>query len=152
MAPLGAGTQSTNDRVHRLHGSRQDPRGEGRGRRARRPRRPTSTRRSSASWESRSAEVFASDGEARFREAEERHALEALGRGGLVSLGGGAVESAKVREALADSFVAWCRISEEAAWIRCEGTERPLAQDRRCLRPALRTRASPSTRSLPTLS
>ena len=76
------------------------------------------------------AEVFASDGEARFREAEERHALEALGRGGLVSLGGGAVESAKVREALADSFVAWCRISEEAAWIRCQDTERPLAQDR----------------------
>ena len=47
-----------------------------------------------------------------------------------MSLGGGAVESAKVREALADSFVAWCRISEEAAWIRCQDTERPLAQDR----------------------
>jgi shikimate kinase/3-dehydroquinate synthase len=76
------------------------------------------------------AEIFATDGEARFREAEERLALEALGRGGLVSLGGGAVESPDVREALADSFVVWCKISEEAAWIRCQDTERPLAQDR----------------------
>ena len=76
------------------------------------------------------AEIFATDGEARFREAEERLALEALERGGLVSLGGGAVESARVREALGDAFVAWCRISEEAAWARCEGTERPLAKDR----------------------
>jgi shikimate kinase/3-dehydroquinate synthase len=76
------------------------------------------------------AEIFSSDGEARFREAEERLALAALDRGGLVSLGGGAVESHKVREALASCFVVWCRISEEAAWIRCQGTERPLAQDR----------------------
>ena len=76
------------------------------------------------------AEIFATDGEARFREAEERLALEALKRGSLVSLGGGAVESARVREALGDAFVAWCRISEETAWARCEGTERPLAKDR----------------------
>ena len=77
------------------------------------------------------AEIFATDGEARFREAEERLALEALERGGLVSLGGGAVESARVREALGDAFVAWCRVSEETAWARCEGTERPLAKDRK---------------------
>ena len=76
------------------------------------------------------AEVFASEGEARFREVEERLALEALGAGGLVSLGGGAVESERVREALAGCFTVWCRISEDAAWRRCEGTERPLAQDR----------------------
>jgi shikimate kinase/3-dehydroquinate synthase len=76
------------------------------------------------------AEIFATDGEARFREAEERLALEALGRGGLVSLGGGAVESPKVREVLRSLFVVWCRISEDAAWIRCQDTERPLAQDR----------------------
>ena len=76
------------------------------------------------------AEIFAAEGEARFRELEERVALEALSRGDLVSLGGGAVESQRVRDALADCFVAWCKISEEGAWTRCEGTDRPLAQDR----------------------
>src|SRR5688500_13730065 len=78
----------------------------------------------------RLAEIFADEGEARFREVEERLALEALSRGGLVSLGGGAVESERVRDALADCFVVWCRISEERAWARCEGSDRPLAQER----------------------
>ena len=86
------------------------------------------------------AEIFASEGEARFREAEERLAVHALKGGGLVSLGGGAVESAQVRDALADAFVVWCRISEEAAWIRCEGTERPLAQDRDAFTARFRSR------------
>ena len=76
------------------------------------------------------AEIFERDGEARFREAEERLAVEALGRGGLVALGGGAVVSERVREALTGCFTVWCRISEEAAWERSEGTARPLAQDR----------------------
>jgi shikimate kinase/3-dehydroquinate synthase len=76
------------------------------------------------------AEVFTRDGEARFREVEERLALAALDDGGFVALGGGAVESESVRGALAGCFTVWCRISEEAAWARCEGTERPLAQDR----------------------
>ena len=77
------------------------------------------------------AEVFARHGEARFREAEERLALGALAGGGLVALGGGAVESERVRAALGRCFVVWCRISEEAAWARCEGEpDRPLAQDR----------------------
>jgi shikimate kinase/3-dehydroquinate synthase len=75
-------------------------------------------------------EVFAREGEAAFRETEERLALAALEQGGLVALGGGAVESARVRAALEDAFTVWCRISEEAAWNRCEGTERPLAQNR----------------------
>lgn len=76
------------------------------------------------------AEVFARDGETAFREVEERIALRALAEGGLVALGGGAVESEAVRAALGDCFTAWCRISEEAAWARCADTERPLAQDR----------------------
>ncbi len=76
------------------------------------------------------AEIFQTDGEARFREVEERLALEVLERGGLVSLGGGAIESEKVRKALAGVFTVWCRISEEAAWVRCQGTDRPLARDR----------------------
>ena len=75
-------------------------------------------------------EVFAERGEAVFRETEERVALELLEGGGVVALGGGAIESARVREALADTFCVWCRISEEAAWERCDPDERPLAQDR----------------------
>ncbi len=86
------------------------------------------------------AEIFATDGETRFRELEERHTLEALSGGGMVSLGGGAVESAKVREALERCFVVWCRISEEASWIRCEGTDRPLARDREAFGDRFRAR------------
>lgn len=76
------------------------------------------------------AELFEREGEAGFREAEERVALAAIDRGGLVSLGGGAVESERIREALGGCFVAWCRIGESAAWARCEGTARPLARNR----------------------
>ena len=75
-------------------------------------------------------EVFELEGESRFREVEERLALEALARGGIVALGGGAVESDRIRDALEPCFTVWCRISEEAAWVRCEGTSRPLARDR----------------------
>src|SRR5688500_11318946 len=76
-------------------------------------------------------EVFARHGEARFREVEERLALEALAAGGLVALGGGAVESVRVQEALESCFTVWCRITEEAAWERCaDDLDRPLAQDR----------------------
>jgi shikimate kinase / 3-dehydroquinate synthase len=75
-------------------------------------------------------EIFATQGESLFREAEERLTLKALDGGGLVSLGGGAIESAKVREALGRAFVVWCRIDEEAAWQRCERSARPLARDR----------------------
>lgn len=80
------------------------------------------------------AAIFERDGEAAFREAEERIALAALAEGGLVALGGGAVESERVREALGRCFTVWCRISEEGAWARCEGTERPLAKDRDAFR------------------
>lgn len=76
------------------------------------------------------ARIFSEDGEARFREIEERVAVRALERGGLVSLGGGAVESERVRAALGAAYCVWCRITEKAAWKRCEGTERPLARDR----------------------
>jgi shikimate kinase / 3-dehydroquinate synthase len=75
-------------------------------------------------------DVFATRGEAAFREAEERVVPELLARGGIVALGGGAVESERVRDALAGCFTVWCRISEEAAWERAEGTQRPLAADR----------------------
>lgn len=77
-------------------------------------------------------EVFAERGERVFREAEERIALGLLERGGFVALGGGAIESPRVRAALEGPgcFTVWCRIAEPAAWERCEGTDRPLARDR----------------------
>ena len=77
------------------------------------------------------AGFFREDGEARFRELEERIVLEALERpGAVVALGGGAVESERVRAALAGHVTAWCRVEEEVAWERSSGTDRPLARDR----------------------
>ena len=49
-------------------------------------------------------EVFDRDGESRFREVEERLALSSLRGGGIVALGGGAVESERIREALEACF------------------------------------------------
>ena len=57
-------------------------------------------------------------------------ALELLERGGVVSLGGGAVESERVREAVRRSVGVWCRVDEETAWERSRDTGRPLAADR----------------------
>lgn len=77
------------------------------------------------------AELFAREGEDKFRAIEERATLAALERGGLVALGGGAVESATVREALAGCFTVWCRASVDVAWQRSsKDQERPLARDR----------------------
>jgi shikimate kinase / 3-dehydroquinate synthase len=80
--------------------------------------------------------VFAEDGEGAFRAAEERITLELLaaGRAGkgprVLALGGGAVGSAAVREALAEHLVAWIDVDSDTAWNRCRGTGRPLARDR----------------------
>jgi 3-dehydroquinate synthase len=77
------------------------------------------------------AGFFREEGEAKFREIEERVVLEALERrDAVIALGGGAVESAPVRAALAEHVTAWCRVDEEVAWDRCSGTDRPLARDR----------------------
>jgi shikimate kinase/3-dehydroquinate synthase len=79
------------------------------------------------------ADVFATDGEAAFRAAEEEVVLDALAREGdaVVSLGGGAVLSERVRAALADHVVALLDITPEDAWARVSGNEdRPLAVDR----------------------
>jgi shikimate kinase/3-dehydroquinate synthase len=78
------------------------------------------------------ADVFASDGEAAFREAEERIVLETLGRDddAVVSLGGGAVLSERVRDALAEHVVVLLDVEVEAAWARAAGAARPLAADR----------------------
>ena len=77
-------------------------------------------------------EVFAEDGEAAFREIEERVTLELLADPAveLVALGGGAIGSELVREALNECRVIWLETVWEDAWQRVEGSRnRPLASD-----------------------
>ena len=77
-------------------------------------------------------EIFAADGEPAFRRLEEQVTLELLGgrQDIVLSLGGGAVGSAAVRDALADHLVVWLDVALETAWERVQGTGRPLARDR----------------------
>ena len=76
--------------------------------------------------------VFAEDGEAAFRAAEERITLELLSApdAPVLALGGGATGSHAVREALRAHRVVWIDVSVEDAWSRVRGTGRPLAKDR----------------------
>jgi shikimate kinase/3-dehydroquinate synthase len=74
--------------------------------------------------------IFRDEGEAGFRELEEQVVLEALEGGGVVALGGGAVESERVRAALREQLTVWCKVPVELAWTRCSGTDRPLARNR----------------------
>lgn len=82
------------------------------------------------------AEVFAADGEAAFRAVEERVAAEALDRadGGVVALGGGALASPRVRDALGRHTVVLLDVGADEAWERARGRERPLAADERRFR------------------
>jgi len=83
--------------------------------------------------------LFAQDGEAAFRAAEERITLELLeeadssrpARPRVLALGGGAIGSAAVRAALARHLTVWIDVDIETAWARCVGTGRPLASDRK---------------------
>ena len=76
------------------------------------------------------AAYFERSGEAAFREREEAVVLGALDRGCVVALGGGALGSARVREALRDHTVVWLEVTEEEAWARAAGHDRPLTRDR----------------------
>ena len=79
-------------------------------------------------------EVFAQQGEAAFREMEEQVTLELLADPAVevVALGGGAIGSARVREALAETRVIWLETVWEDAWQRVAGNgTRPLASDPR---------------------
>jgi shikimate kinase / 3-dehydroquinate synthase len=74
---------------------------------------------------------FDREGEAAFREVEERVVCELLDRGPeVVALGGGAVLSERVREALRDHTVVLLEIDADRAWQRASGRGRPLARDR----------------------
>jgi 3-dehydroquinate synthetase/shikimate kinase len=71
-------------------------------------------------------------GEPAFRALEEEVAGEALERadGGAVALGGGALASARVRDALARHVAVLVDVDLDTAWRRAEGQGRPLARDR----------------------
>ncbi len=77
------------------------------------------------------AQIFAQEGEASFREIEERVTLELLEAPGtrVLALGGGALGSDAVREALRDHLVTWIDVDSGTAWGRCAGSGRPLASD-----------------------
>ena len=77
-------------------------------------------------------EHFATHGEAAFRALEEEVVCELLEQppAPVLSLGGGAVTSARVRELLRRHTVALLDVDVETAWRRAGGRRRPLAQDR----------------------
>jgi shikimate kinase / 3-dehydroquinate synthase len=77
-------------------------------------------------------DIFAQEGEAAFREIEEQVTLELLAdpKYDVVALGGGAIGSARVRDALQTHRVIWLETVWEDAWQRVAGNGiRPLAQD-----------------------
>ena len=80
--------------------------------------------------------IFQRDGEQAFRELEERVCLEALERaargegGGVLALGGGALQSERLRDALALHTVVLLDSDAETVWRRVHRSRRPLAQDR----------------------
>jgi shikimate kinase/3-dehydroquinate synthase len=77
------------------------------------------------------ASFFAAYGERRFRQREEPVVLRALRSGApAIALGGGSVLSETVRTALRDHTVVWMDVSDETAWERAIGGDRPLAADR----------------------
>jgi len=78
------------------------------------------------------AELFDRSGEAEFRRREEELVprLVAAARGGAIALGGGAVLSEAVREAIAEHVVVWLQVGIEGAWARATRDERPLARAR----------------------
>ncbi len=76
-------------------------------------------------------DYFASHGEAAFRELEEEVVCELLATppGPAISLGGGAIGSARVRDALERHIVVLLDVDPAVAWQRAGG-RRPLARDR----------------------
>ncbi len=73
--------------------------------------------------------IFAEQGEARFRELEAAAVLAALGRRAVVSLGGGAVMTSSVAQALSEHPVVLLTVSPDAASARLDPETRPLVRD-----------------------
>jgi shikimate kinase/3-dehydroquinate synthase len=84
------------------------------------------------------AELFAERGEGGFRALEEWVTGVDLraGKPAVIALGGGALGSAKTREALAENaFTLFLDVDADTAWERCrESDERPLARDESAFR------------------
>jgi shikimate kinase len=74
-------------------------------------------------------ELFAVGGEAGFRGLERTVVAEALGRGGVVALGGGAVLDPGTRQDLEPCTVVLLTVSEEAVAARLGSGRRPLLTD-----------------------
>lgn len=74
---------------------------------------------------------FAEQGEAAFRALEEQLVGELLeqSRGGVFSLGGGALHSARIRDALRRHTTVLLDVDVNVAWERAAGRGRPLARD-----------------------
>lgn len=71
-------------------------------------------------------EIFAEHGEQRFRDLERAAVVEALGTGGVVSLGGGAVLDADTRASLAPHRVVYLTVSTATVASRIRDANRPL--------------------------
>jgi shikimate kinase/3-dehydroquinate synthase len=78
------------------------------------------------------AAFFDREGEAAFRAVEEELCGKLLetADGGAIALGGGALQSERVRAALARHVVVVLDVDLETAWRRAGGSGRPLARDR----------------------
>lgn len=77
-------------------------------------------------------EIFSQKGELWFRRKEERVIREVVSRrpAGVISLGGGALESAKTRDLLSRrAWVVWLSVDVDVAWNRVKASDRPLARD-----------------------
>ena len=74
---------------------------------------------------------FDREGEQAFRAREEEVVLDLLERGGapVIALGGGALQSERVREALDGHTVVHLEVHPADAWRRASGKGRPLARD-----------------------
>jgi shikimate kinase len=72
------------------------------------------------------ADIFAASGEPHFRELEHHAVIEALGGGGVVALGGGAVLDARTQEALSYHRVALLTVDPAIIAGRITGGKRPL--------------------------
>jgi 3-dehydroquinate synthetase len=72
------------------------------------------------------AEIFREEGETAFRALEEQTIV--------LALGGGAVNSPAVRDALGDTLTIWLDVDVDTCWERVKGSDRPLAQDEAAFR------------------
>jgi shikimate kinase / 3-dehydroquinate synthase len=82
-------------------------------------------------------EFFEEEGEVEFRlrEAEATIAALTFGRPAVLALGGGAVETPKIRKALKEhALTVYLEVDPETAWVRSRGGGRPLARDEESFR------------------